>query len=266
MNRLPAILIAAFAVWGMVVTSSRCAAQAADDLLQGVEAAGDTHKLGEVVELTFAVKNRGDRPRTFHFRSSKLFDIWITHAGKEVFRLSRGKAYAAVITNLTIDPSCTRSFAARWDQKDFAGNQVGPGAYKVYAQLMPAMDAPPATTMYLVLGRNSVALMPVTIKEAVSRSRELLGKKVLIKGTYRGWKPDRKDPNCKPGPPVTRSDWAVRDKTGCIYVTGPVKLDPAKDVGAKITVVGRLQKTSKGQFYIKLERATVEKPVTAPPT
>ncbi len=180
MNRLPAILIAAFAISGTLLTSSRCAAQAADDLLQGVEAAGDTHKLGEVVEMKFAVKNRGDRPQTFHFRSSKLFDIWITRAGKEVFRLSRGKAYAAVITNLTIDPGRTKSFTARWDQKDFDGNQVGPGAYKVYARLTPAMDAPPATTMYLVLGRNSVALVPVTIKEAVSRSKELMGKKVLI--------------------------------------------------------------------------------------
>ena len=260
MNRLPAILIAALAVVGMVATSDRCAAQAADDLLQGVEAAGDTHKLGEVVELTFAVKNRGSKPRTFHFRSSKLFDIRITRAGKEVFRLSRGKAYAAVISNLTIDPGQTRSFTARWDQKDFDGNQVGPGAYKVHAQLTAAVDAPPATTMYLVLGRNNFALVPVTIKEAVSRSKELTGKKVLIKGTYLGWKPDRKDPNCKPGPPVTRNDWAVSDKTGCIYVTGPAKLDPANDVGARVTVVGRLQKTPKGQFYIKLDRVTVHKP------
>ena len=83
MNRFPAILAAVLALSGTVVTSNRGAAQGDDDLLQGAKAAGDTHKLGEVVELTFAVKNRGARPRTFHFRSSKLFDIRITRAGRK---------------------------------------------------------------------------------------------------------------------------------------------------------------------------------------
>ncbi|OFX15574.1 MAG: hypothetical protein A2Z18_09980, partial [Armatimonadetes bacterium RBG_16_58_9] len=250
-TRFWTILIAMLIPAGPAILQFRCAAQEAGDLLQGVRAAKDAHKLGEPVDVEYSIKNRGDTACTFHFRSSKEFDVWVTHAGKEVFRLSRGKVYAAMLHNLTLNPNQTKSYTARWDQKDLDGNQVGPGAYKVYAQLAADKDAPPPTATYVYLGRSKVALVPVTIKEAVSRSKELLGKRIMIEGVYRGWKPDMKDPNCKDGPPVTRGDWAVSDETGCIYVTGAVDLDPAKDVGTKITVVGKLSKTSKGQLYIE---------------
>ncbi len=60
-----------------------------------------------------------------------------------------------------------------------------------------------------------------------------LGKMVTVKGEYRGWRAEGP-------PPVTRSDWGVRDGTGTIHVTGkPAShLDPYRDIGRKITVTG----------------------------
>lgn len=39
-------------------------------------------------------------------------------------------------------------------------------------------------------------------------------KVVVLKGICEGWRG-----NCGP-PPVTRSDWVLKDRTGCIYITG----------------------------------------------
>ena len=56
---------------------------------------------------------------------------------------------------------------------------------------------------------------------------------VTITGEYRGWQGEGYEP------PVTRSDWVIRDETGLIYVTGKSPgLDPYKDIGPKITVIG----------------------------
>jgi hypothetical protein len=46
-----------------------------------------------------------------------------------------------------------------------------------------------------------------------------------------------------------------------MYVTGSVNLDPQRDVGVRITVTGKVQRTDKGQVYIVLDSAVIEKPV-----
>lgn len=76
-----------------------------------------------------------------------------------------------------------------------------------------------------------------------------LGKTVTVKGEYRGWKAE-----CGP-PPVTRSDWGVRDETGTIYVTGkPAShLDPYKDIGRKITVTGTFHLKKNPYAHLKIE-------------
>jgi len=80
----------------------------------------------------------------------------------------------------------------------------------------------------------------VTIAEIKNKSDELVGELVIIKGVYMGWKGEGP-------PPVTRSDWVIDDNTGAIYITGKSpNLDPIKDVGKNITVVGyvRLKDTT----------------------
>jgi len=71
------------------------------------------------------------------------------------------------------------------------------------------------------------------------------GKLVKIEGIYMGWQ------GSEP-PPVTRSDWVIRDETGEIYITGMIpNLDPCKDIGKNITVIGWIEVTEKGKIYIR---------------
>jgi len=84
----------------------------------------------------------------------------------------------------------------------------------------------------------------ITIADIRENPNSFLGKKVVISGVYMGWKSDEP-------PPVTRSDWVVDDGTGRIYVTGKLPgLDPVKDVGRNVTIVGYV-KIANGKPYIE---------------
>ena len=75
----------------------------------------------------------------------------------------------------------------------------------------------------------------VAINEIRTNTTVYEGKTVTIKGEYRGWQAEGEGY----GPPVTRSDWVIKDDTGWIYVTGRLpRLDPIKDIGTPIFVVG----------------------------
>ena len=73
------------------------------------------------------------------------------------------------------------------------------------------------------------------------------GRLLIIEGEYRGWRGETENPL------ITRSDWAIRDETGTIYVTGKSPgLDPHRDVGKGIVVTGTLH--LKGEIaYIKVK-------------
>lgn len=244
----------------LILTLLCAAASAQDDgLMQGVKGDRPSYPLGEEVTITYSLKNVCDQPLVYNFSSAKQYDISIKRGTNEVFRLSRGKMYAQMMTNLVLQPGETKSFEVRWDQRDPSGAQVGPGVYTITAWLTPSgRTKPPVTTGKLEIGTKAGALIPVTIKEAITRSTELVNRRVSISGVYKGWEPDPNDPNCKGGPPVTRSDWVLSDATGCIYVTGPINLDPKENVGTKIAVIGRVQKTPKGQVYLVLESVTCQ--------
>ena len=86
--------------------------------------------------------------------------------------------------------------------------------------------------------------MSPTIKEIKQNPSFYLNKIVEIKGKYRGWKGED-------GPPVTRSDWAIDDGSGSIYVTGKpaVHLSPTKDIGRRIKLKGKVSIKGK-QVYL----------------
>lgn len=233
------------------------------DLIQGVRAERPAYGLGEKILFEFALRNDSNQTITYNFSTTKQFDLWVTRGGEESFRLSKNKVYLQMMTNVTLKPGETKTYCAEWDQKDKSRKQIGPGTYTVYAQLTPSGNKPPPTITRVQVGARGATLIPITVKEAISNFTALAGKRVLISAVYRASSPDPNDPNTRNGPPVTRSDWAIRDATGCMYVVGMVKLDPTKDTGARITVVGKLQKTAKGQVYMILESATVEKKSSA---
>lgn len=257
------LVVASLSIAAAMAAASAAAAQTGGpNLLQGVKAQKSPTPLGQPVEFVYAIRNRGSQPVTYTFSSAKQFDVWVKLGDKEIFRHSKGRVYATAITRLTLRPGETKTFAARWDQRDEKGNQVGPGVYTVFAQLTPVKDAPPATSAKFELGGAGAALIPLTVREAISRAPSLKDKKVAIAALYRGLQPDPKDPNTKPGPPATKDDWVICDHTGCMFVTGAVQLDPEKDAGARITVTGLVRTTPKGQVYLVLDRATVEKEVS----
>lgn len=94
-----------------------------------------------------------------------------------------------------------------------------------------------------------------------------LDKMITVKGEYRGWRAEG-------SPPVSRSDWGVRDETGSIYVICKTRckvyikneditnkfsgLDPYEDIGRKIAVTGTLHLQGKIP-YIKAVKIEIEK-------
>ena len=84
------------------------------------------------------------------------------------------------------------------------------------------------------------------IGDIVSDQEFYEGQKVIIDGEYRGW-------NCSGlgGPPVTRSDWCVRDGTGIIYVTGKSSGLDQEDMGERVIVTGVVRVTERDIVYIE---------------
>ncbi len=84
------------------------------------------------------------------------------------------------------------------------------------------------------------------IGDIVSDRKFYEGQKVIIDGEYRGW-------NCSGlgGPPVTRSDWCVRDGTGIIYVTGKSSGLDQDDMGERVIVTGVVRVTERDIVYIE---------------
>ncbi len=83
------------------------------------------------------------------------------------------------------------------------------------------------------------------------------GQQVTIVGYYRGW--DLLDETGS-SPPVTRSDWVIKDATGAIYVSAASKatmppLDPTslEDVNTILKVVGTVNVSAAGQPYLEAE-------------
>ena len=79
------------------------------------------------------------------------------------------------------------------------------------------------------------------------------GKKVRVRGRYLGWRGEIEHPR------ITRSDWAIEDDSGAIYVTGlPAKgLDPVQDIGHRLEVLGIVQINPKGIPYIRAVKVLV---------
>ena len=79
------------------------------------------------------------------------------------------------------------------------------------------------------------------------------GKVVTVEGKYQGWK------GGFGSPPVTRSDWLVRDATGWLYVTGkPSGLDPLGDVEHPIKVTGLVKITKDGEPYLYAQEIEIK--------
>jgi hypothetical protein len=107
----------------------------------------------------------------------------------------------------------------------------------------PTMTTPPFTQI---------------VKNILADPGEFEGLSVTLVGYYRGW--DLLG-EAGSGPPVTRSDWVLKDDSGAIYVQaglaveGDISLDPGStaDTEKVLRVTGFVRLTETGQPYIEPE-------------
>lgn len=84
----------------------------------------------------------------------------------------------------------------------------------------------------------------------------LEGKNITVVGYYRGWDLLHE---ADVGPPVTRSDWVIKDSTGAIYISAnseakvPDELSPdsLEDTAVILKIMGIVRVTEDGQAYIE---------------
>jgi len=98
-----------------------------------------------------------------------------------------------------------------------------------------------------------------TISDIVSDPPGWANKVVTIMGEYTGWQADPFNLATSHGPPVTRSDWTLRDETGCLYCTGgradaPLSLKPYSDLGRRLQVTGAVQVAHTGFPYLQVQK------------
>ena len=79
--------------------------------------------VGESVKNTYTITNNSDSPLRFTFNTSQIYDFSIVNYGwgTLVYRWSKGKIFAQVITYLEIPAHSSRNFTAVWNQETNAG-------------------------------------------------------------------------------------------------------------------------------------------------
>lgn len=147
------------------------------------------YAVGEPVELTLTLSNRGTEPLVFEFNDGQRYDfIAMREDGTVVWVWSRDKAFIQVLGTLTIAAGESRVYRDRWDQRDNNGVQVPPGRYIIEgifpprrAVALPGRPAAENPRVAIAIGRPSVG----TVSRVAVESRVLDGGQtgeVLING------------------------------------------------------------------------------------
>ncbi len=90
----------------------------------------------------------------------------------------------------------------------------------------------------------------VTIKKIVASPEQFSGREVVLNVKCLGWKGD-----CKDSARNTRSDVAIADDTGCIYVKGGLR----RTLWGKQLIVHGTVHILKGKPYIEVDNVEVKK-------
>ncbi|MCX6345043.1 MAG: BsuPI-related putative proteinase inhibitor [Armatimonadetes bacterium] len=251
MSSIIAIILGGVLLGGL----APCAASA--NLVQTVQACEEWYPLGEQVPFVYTLKNTGAQSIAYDFRSGKQYDIWVTFGGKEVYRASSGMMYIQSFTNLTIGSGQTKEFRVTWNQKDTQGNAVGTGWYTVHAQLESMREKPYEVSSRIWIGElTPVVVGPLTLQvgEAMKRSFELAGKTVTMSGNLKEERMQAQGSRSIGTAMPSQLKMILSDSTGSIDVSG---IDP-KQIGSdeKVTLSGKLCKSSTGQVYLSVETQT----------
>jgi hypothetical protein len=86
---------------------------------------------GRPVDFTLTIRNSGGTPATFSFSTAQRYDVVVWNDDcVEVWRWSRGRAFAQVLTSLSVPTGGTTRYHVLWDQRDQRGQPVRIGAYE----------------------------------------------------------------------------------------------------------------------------------------
>lgn len=210
---------------------------------------------GKPVVFILEVRNVSGAPIELRFSSGQQFDVLVFKEGEwgERWRWSKGKMFIMALTSIRLNFGEVKRFRVEWDQRDNDGHQVPPGRYRVEAILL--MRNPQGLREVL----KASASFTIRTKGRTVRIRDLfasphrwIGQVVTLEGQNEGWNPDPNCPICAGGPPLTRSDWVLRDDTGCIYVTKVCP--PVHTRGQTVVIEGVVRRNSKGQIYLEGRR------------
>jgi hypothetical protein len=87
--------------------------------------------VGRVVDFTLAIKNSGGSPVVLSFSTAQRVDVVIWNDDCiEVWRWSRGSAFAQVTQSLSVPAGGATVFHIPWEQRDQVGHAVPIGAYE----------------------------------------------------------------------------------------------------------------------------------------
>ncbi len=117
-------------------------------------------------------------------------------------------------------------------------------------EVMPLSETVNPVTTYPQSELTSV------VASIIADPKSYEGQRVNMVGYFRGWDLLHE---ASGGPPVTRSDWVIKDASGAIYVSGWSKAGMPRDpssldnVNTILALAGVIRVTAKGQPYIEAE-------------
>jgi hypothetical protein len=105
----------------------------------------------ETVVLVLAVHNPGPAPIRFELSSTRTHDCAISdEAGRELWRWSRGRRFAQVLTDFSLASGETRRLEARWNQQRDDDRPVPAGRYRATAELAAREAGVPVSAAFTV--------------------------------------------------------------------------------------------------------------------
>ena len=95
----------------------------------------------------------------------------------------------------------------------------------------------------------------ITIHKILKNPAEFLNREMILEGAFQGWKG-----KCEDSSPLTRSDWILKDETGCIYVSGkiPSGVSTTDPRGEVVVLSGTLKIKEGGKPYFEAKEVRLK--------
>ena len=90
----------------------------------------------ETITMILTIRNRTETQQALTLPSAQTYDCAVsTAAGKEIWRWSKGRMFAQVVTEMTFSPGESRTFKVIWDRSRSDGSIAEPGQYRAIGSI-----------------------------------------------------------------------------------------------------------------------------------